>query len=132
MTTKKIANAVQGKVTLYSTYGWHPLSTNVAIANVRYVIKNKTRLLRNAVAIEAIFKERLSTMKFKKEVKVNAIGCAIGVEVNSAAYAILIQQKCMRKGLLMNAEDKSLIMFPALTIEKEVAEEGLNILEECI
>lgn len=132
ITTKRIANAVQGKITLYSTYGWHPLSTDVAIANVRYIIKNKTRLLENAMTMGALFKERLSTMKFKKEVKVNVIGCAIGVDVGSSAYAILIQQRCMQKGLLINAEDTSLIMFPALTIQKEVAEEGLHILEECI
>jgi adenosylmethionine-8-amino-7-oxononanoate aminotransferase len=132
ITTQKIADDVQGKITLYSTYGWHPLSTDVAIANIRYIIKNKASLLGNALAIEALFKEKLSAMKFKKEVKVNVMGCAIGVDVGSSAYAILLQQRCMSMGLLLNAEEGSLIMFPALTMEREVAEEGLYILEECI
>jgi acetylornithine/succinyldiaminopimelate/putrescine aminotransferase len=132
ITTEKIANAVQGKVSLYSTYGWHPLSTDVAIANVKYIISNKKRLLNNAVQLEAVFRKRLSAMKFKTKPKLNILGCAVGVDVGNSAYALLIQQRCQKKGLLFNAEDASLIMFPALTIEKEVAEEGLNILEECI
>ena len=132
ITTEKIANAVQGEINLYSTYGWHPLSTDVAIANVKYIIKHKIRLLNNAVKMEEIFRKRLSDMKFKKKPELNIIGCAIGVDVGSSAYAILIQQRCMKKGLLLNAEDTSLIIFPALTIEKEVVEEGLDILEECI
>jgi 4-aminobutyrate aminotransferase-like enzyme len=87
----------------------------------------------NHVAVmEQLFRTRLSQMKFKNKSKINIIGLAIGVDVSSKDYAILVQQKCMRKGLLINAELTSLIMFPPLIIEKQVAEEGLNILEECL
>lgn len=132
ITSKKIANAVQGKINLYSTYGWHPLSVDVAVTTVRYMINNKEKLMNHVAVMEQLFRTRLSQMKFKNKSKINIIGLAIGVDVSSKDYAILVQQKCMRKGLLINAELTSLIMFPPLIIEKQVAEEGLNILEECL
>jgi len=71
-------------------------------------------------------------MKFRQEPTINAIGLAIGIDVGDAKYAEGIQDKCLKQGLLIDAEDTSLTLFPALNIDEATAHEGLDILEQCI
>jgi acetylornithine/succinyldiaminopimelate/putrescine aminotransferase len=132
ITTEEVARSVEGEFSLYSTYGWHPLSTDAAIANIQYWQQNKAAILKNVTEVSSLFWEKLSHMKFKNEAEVRIKGLAIGVNVATANYAKKLQEKCLKAGLLFNAEDTFLVFFPALTIEKDVAEKGLDILESCI
>jgi acetylornithine/N-succinyldiaminopimelate aminotransferase len=46
ITTEKVTRSVGDEFSFYSTYGWHPFSVDAAIANIRYLMKHKTRLWR--------------------------------------------------------------------------------------
>lgn len=132
ITTEKIAKKIKGDFSLYSTYGWHPLSVAAAIATINYMVKNKEKLMENVAAMNHLFNARLKGMKFRQEPGLSIKGLAINVDVGKANYAKKIQEKCLEGGLFFNASETSLTMFPALNIERKVAEKGLSILEECI
>lgn len=53
ISTDEIAASMEKEGTFYSTYGWHRLSTHVAIANVRWIIQNERRLLDGVAATSA-------------------------------------------------------------------------------
>lgn len=90
ITTSKIAKAVKKDVNLYSTYGWHPRAVAVALANLRYLKRHRTRLLKNTNAMGDYFLGRLGSMAFKGRATVRGKGLAIGVEVQSERYATKI------------------------------------------
>jgi adenosylmethionine-8-amino-7-oxononanoate aminotransferase len=141
ITTETIADSVSKKIEetpnlyatfLYSTYGWHPFSTHVAIATVKFIINNKTQLLSNVHEMSDLFQTRLEKMAFKTLPKINIQGLAIGVNTGDIHYARQIKTECKKKGLIIDADGPNLMLFPALTIDKQTAEEGLNILETSI
>jgi 4-aminobutyrate aminotransferase-like enzyme len=43
-----------------------------------------------------------------------------------------VQRKCRRNGLLVTTLDTGILLLPALTIDRKVAERGLDILEDSI
>ena len=51
ITTAQIAEAIKEELGLYSTYGWHPRSVAVALANVRYLTRHQAKLLRSATQL---------------------------------------------------------------------------------
>lgn len=130
MTTEKIARKVQDKVSIYSTYGWHPLATEVALANIRYMLDEKVP--EQAEALSAVFTEILSQLKFKKKARVKAIGLAIAIEFDEEEYPKKVRRKCMKEGLLMAGQEKSIVLFPPLTLDEKTALEGLEILRKCV
>jgi len=133
ITTPKIANKVlKNGFQFYSTYGWHPLAVEAAIATIRYWIKNKEKIFRNVAALSQYFIERLSQMKFRKGANFRILGLAIGIEVNNSTYADRVQQEARKRGLLFTTQEKTLTLFPPLTMKEAIAEEGLAILESCL
>ncbi|TCJ14594.1 aspartate aminotransferase family protein [Flaviaesturariibacter flavus] len=133
MTTAKIANKVlKNGFRFYSTYGWHPLAVEAAMANIRYWKENEKKILGNVTALSQLFTDRLSQMKFRKGATLRILGLAIGIEVSDAKYAERIQQKCLKKGLLFATQEKTLTLFPPLTMKQAIAEEGLEILAGCL
>jgi adenosylmethionine-8-amino-7-oxononanoate aminotransferase len=130
LTTEKIARAVRNKVHIYSTYGWHPLSVHVALANIRHL--RKENILENVNHLSNIFGEVLSSMKFKKKAEIRIIGLAIGIEFDDANYPEKIQKKCLKEGLLLVSQEKSIVLFPALNMDEKTAREGLRIFEKCL
>ena len=46
-----VARSMEEEGSFYSTYGWHPRSVDLSIAALRYLIKHKDRLLRNAAML---------------------------------------------------------------------------------
>lgn len=130
MTTEEIAKAVNEKIGLYSSYGWHPLSVDAAMANIRYILENVEDLFSNIEEISELFREQLSGITFRNGGEISRKGLAIGVDVKDKEYASDIKKRCLKNGLLMNAEGSSLVFFPALNIERETVAEGLNILKK--
>lgn len=130
MTTEKIARKVQDKVNIYSTYGWHPLATEVALANIRYILENKVP--EHAEALSGVFTETLSQVKFKKKPEVKAIGLAIGIQFDDKDYPEKIRKKSQKEGLLLVSQEKSIVLFPPLTIDEKTARDGLEILKKCV
>ena len=132
MVTDAVAQALGDGFSFYSTYAWHPLSVDAALANVRYFIKHKEDLLRHVIELSAYFEARLSQMRFKFPTTTRMRGLAIGVDVNEPIYAAQIEDKALKSGLLLSAESNVLKLFPALTVTQETAKEGLDILETCV
>src|SRR4029079_13430288 len=81
-----LAETLEEDGNVYSTYGWHPLSVDVAIANVRWIKRNQRRLLRQVDRTSAYFVERLGAMEFQEEPEVRARGMAIAVDVRDEKY----------------------------------------------
>lgn len=129
ITTAKIANAVAGDASFYSTYGWHPYSVSIAIANLRWLKRNTGKVLRHVEELSALFRTRLDVMRFKTETSVRIAGLAVAVETGSESYVDKVVEKCRKNGLLLTSGGTSITMFPALTMDVETAEAGLDVLE---
>ena len=73
-------------------------------------------------------------MKFAEPASVQVMGLAIGVEFGDGSdYAAKLGDRCREAGLLVSAEEDNLVMmFPPLTIDREVAGQGLDLLEGCL
>jgi acetylornithine/succinyldiaminopimelate/putrescine aminotransferase len=132
ITTSKIANAIKEDFGLYSTYGWHPRSVAVALVNLRYLLRHRNKLLKNAAQLGECFLNRLSQMSYKGKATVQGKGFAIGIEVEDEDYASEIGDTCRENGLLVSAEEDVLMLFPALTITRRTAERGLDIFEKSL
>ena len=120
-------------VGFYSTYGWHPLAVGAAAANPRYWRKHRDRILTNVADQGDYFRARLEGMKLAEPASVHVMGLAIGVEFGDGCdYASKLSDRCREAGLLVSAEEDNLLtMFPPLTIDREIARQGLDLLEGC-
>jgi len=125
-----VATAAAG-VRFDSSYGWHPLSVAAAIASLKHWGKHESTLLGNVVAEGNCFRTRLTGMKFAEPGAIRVIGLAMGVEFGEGGDdAAKLGDRCRESGLLVSAEAESLpTLFPALTIDPEVARQGVDILE---
>ncbi|GHA41766.1 putrescine aminotransferase [Salinimicrobium marinum] len=132
MTTDKVAKAVEGKVGLYSSYGWHPVGTDAAIATINYMLNNTEELLDNMESISQLFKDELPKLRFREEPEIRIKGLAIAVDVGDEDYASEIKKKAVEHGLLMNTEGSSLSFLPALNIDSKTVLEGIKILKEVV
>ncbi|MDB4954392.1 MAG: argD [Myxococcales bacterium] len=131
ITTPDIANETEGELEFYSTFGWHPVAVEAAIATCRFWQRHHDHLIGNAMARSSEFRSRLLRMPWAVEPELRCRGLAIGIGLDDARYVERIRQRCQDEGLLVFAEDDSLVMFPALTLDEHTAREGLDILEHC-
>jgi len=133
ITTEKVAKSMEYEFSVHSTYGWYPLSTEVAIINIKYIIKHKKQLERNTNEMSKYFVKRLLKMKFTFPAKIRAKGLAIGVEFQKSGYANKITAKAQKNGLLFSQpNNKGFVLFPALNIDWKTVTKGLDILEKCL
>jgi len=131
--TRKVAKSVEGEVGFYSTYGWHPSTVDIAIRNVRWLIRNQARVLGNAAEISAYFGERLAGMQFEDLKEIRIRGMAIAVEAGEDDdYVSEIDDRCNKNGLLITTAGNALTMFPPLTLDRRTAKAGLDILEKSL
>lgn len=132
ITTKEIAAEVEGEIGLYSSYGWHPISTDASYAAINYLLNHLEDLFSNIEDIGALFRKRLSEIKFKHEAEIRIKGMAIGVDLQDEQYTSQLKKECLQRGLLMNSEGSTLVFLPALNIAREIVEEGLDIFRKCV
>jgi acetylornithine/succinyldiaminopimelate/putrescine aminotransferase len=130
VTTEEVAESLEEEGSLWSTFGWHPRSVDVAIATIRYINRDQKKLLDNVASTSDYFRDRLSGMQFENPASINIKGLAIGLDFEDEDYAERIVDKCRRRGLLVASQDTGILLIPALNIERSVAERGLDILEE--
>lgn len=127
-----LAETLERDGNVYSTYGWHPLSVDVAIANLLWIKRNQRRLLRQVDRTSAYFVKRLHAMAFPEEPEIRARGLAIAVDVRDETYAERVAKKCRTRGLLLDPQESVLLMLPALNVDRATARDGLDILEACL
>ena len=130
--TERVARAADGKINVYSTYGWHPLGVEAALATLAYLRAHRARVLANVAERSEDFRSRLHRMQFGVPVEIRVTGLAIGLVFEDDAYAGALVDRCRDAGLLLSVDDDTVTVFPALTISRRTALEGLDILERCI
>lgn len=130
LTTTAVADAVGDDFSFYTTYGWHPLGVEAALATLAYFDRHQGQLFSNVEAQSSYFMSRLLAMPCEGEIRIK--GLAIGLELGREARVTRVVEKCREQGLLVGDDGDTLVMFPALTIEYETAKEGLDILEHVI
>lgn len=132
LATERAAHALKSD-TAYSTYGWHPLGVEAALATLDVFDRDGAALLDNANRLGAYFLERLEAMRYAKRPKIRGAGLAIGLEFTAASHAKRLQERCRRNGLLVNDDgDGYVTLFPALNIPLAAARAGLDIFERCV
>lgn len=135
ITTAEIAKSFEFDFSFYSTFGWHPLNTEAAISNIRYIRDNQKTLFSNAAKLSEYFESRLKEMKFKHTPEIRVKGLAICLEfpTENADYAESLRSKAMEKGLLLTGVNPHhVVMYPSLNMSIDVAKEGLDILEQVV
>jgi 4-aminobutyrate aminotransferase-like enzyme len=131
MITDRLARSLDD-FEVYSTYGWHPRSVAAAIASVRHLVRNQEKLLENVAAMSDYFRMRLSQLEYEFPSRVQGKGLALGVNVENEDYAERLVEKCREAGLIIGAQGETITMFPPLTLDRDTAEAGLDIFEECV
>lgn len=130
--TNDVARAAGDDLEFYSTYGWHPLAVEAALATLQHWRQHKKELLGNVVERSAEIRHALSILDWKREVNVRIQGLAIGIGVGEQRYASQIAKRCRDHGLLVFAEDDSLVMFPPVNIDAETLQEALAIFAQAV
>jgi adenosylmethionine-8-amino-7-oxononanoate aminotransferase len=128
ITTARIADALKEKASFYSTYGWHPHSVSIAIANLRWLEKNSPRVLRHVEKLSGYFEQRLRPMARTVRIR----GLAIAADLEEEKRANAVAERCRKKGLLLTTAGACLTMFPPLTMDLTTAEAGLDIVAASI
>ena len=130
--TEDVASSLEEDGSFYSTYGWHPRSTHVAIATVQYIIDHREKLLDHVTRMSDLCMTRLREMDFDEECDIRARGLAIGIDVGDEDYADNIGQRARRKGLLVSTEGETVLLLPPLNVERSVVERAMDILSQCL
>ena len=128
--TNDVASSLAEDGNIWSTFGWHPRSVDVAIATISYVKRRRKALLAHAAEVSNYFRDRLSEMDFGGYGAINILGVAISVDVGDEDYAEEIREKCQRKGLLFVTQETKLLLLPAVTVDSNVAAQAMDILAD--
>ena len=82
----------------YSTYGWHPLGVEAALATLDEFERHGSALLETCVATGAYFEQRLRSIEFARAPRIRVKGLAIGLEFSNGADAARLFDRCRRRG----------------------------------
>lgn len=129
LASASVARSMQKKGQFYSTYGWHPRSVDIAIGTLRPLVSDGKRLLKRVAATSEYFAKRLRAMRFRDRVDIRIQGLAIGIQCADQDAAETLQKRCRRRGLLVTAEGETVLLLPSLTIDRNTAARGLDILQ---
>jgi 4-aminobutyrate aminotransferase-like enzyme len=116
----------------YSTYAWHPVAVEAAIATQHYWREHRDAVLANVAERSAQLRQQLSLMEWPKEPELRIQGLACAVDIGDSEYVQKLEDRCRDEGLLLYPEDEALVMFPAVTIDHDQLQEGLDILADCV
>lgn len=116
----------------YSSFGWHPLGTEAALATLQYWREHKRELLQNTLERSQEIRHALSIMELPNEAEIRVQGLAVALELGDEERVSRVEQRCREDGLLLLAEEDALLMLPALTIDHETTQEALSILGQAL
>lgn len=133
LVTDEVAEAMRDGEVYASTYGWHPRSVDIALANTKYLVKHWAELEGKIEETSQYFRARLSNMFSGMPAEVCVKGLAMGIEFLHDDLAETMVDLARENRLLVSGHSERIFtMFPALNLDKATAEEGLDILEECL
>lgn len=122
-----------------SSYGGNPFASTAALATVKTIIEEN--LVENSAVVGSFMMEKLRDLKNKLPFigEVRGRGLMIGVELVKDAhskekmdkkYTAQFFQECLNRGLIIMGYNPDIRINPPLIISQEIAEEGINIMEE--
>ncbi len=122
-----------------SSYGGNPLASAGALATIRTIIEDD--LVENSARVGKYMLERFEGFKEKFPFvgEVRGKGLMIGIELSKGRetkekldkkYTKMIFQECLKRGLIAMCYNPDIRINPPLVITEEVAEEGIDIMEE--
>ena len=132
LATEAVGKTMEEDGEFYSTYGWHPRSTDVPIASIRRILRDKRTLLTQVAETSEYFRERIGEIEFGSEMTLNMLGLAIGLHFEDEDYADELEERCRKNGLLVVSQSSDVLLLPALNIDRRTASRGLNILEQSV
>jgi acetylornithine/succinyldiaminopimelate/putrescine aminotransferase len=132
LATEAVGKTMEEDGEFYSTYGWHPRSTDVAIASIRRILRDKRKLLTQVAETSDYFRERIGEIEFGSQLTLNMLGLAIGLHFEDDDYADALAERCRKNGLLVASQSSDVLLLPALNIDRRTASRGLNILEQSV
>lgn len=114
-----------------STFGGNPLAMAVGNAVLDEIIDHN--LLQNVSQISTYFFDKLCLLeqKFKTQIKaIRVDGLLIGIEIPGSAYHYM--KLLINNGLIVTraGNDKVIRILPPLTIDRNIVDEAISILEE--
>lgn len=122
-----------------SSYGGNPLASAAAYATVKTIVEDG--LVENSAKVGAFMLHRV--MKFKEKFPfvgdVRGKGLLIGMELAKhretkekldTQYTKMIFLECLKRGLIVMGYNPDIRINPPLIITEEIAEEGIQIMEE--
>jgi acetylornithine/succinyldiaminopimelate/putrescine aminotransferase len=125
-----VGETMQKDGEFYSTYGWHPRSTDVAIASIRRILRDKRRLLAQVAETSDYFGRRITAIEFGSPLTLRMLGLAIGLHFDDDEYGDALADRCRKNGLLVAGQSGGVLLLPALNIDRRTASRGLDILEQ--
>lgn len=122
-----------------SSYGGNPLASTAAYSTI--MIIQEDGLVENSARVGSFMLDRLMTFKEKFPFvgDVRGKGLMIGMElvdINNPEekldkkYTQMIFQECLKRGLIIMGYNPDIRINPPLIITEEIAEEGIEIMEE--
>lgn len=128
--SKEIMSALSDNPALghITTFGGHPVSCAAAFASLNYIVEHK--LCEEAEKAGETFLQRLVHPAIKS---VRGLGLLIALELDDAATARQVVQKCRSRGLLTEwflFNEKSIRISPPLTISNDEVEMVCRLLLE--
>ncbi len=114
-----VAEAMRFDFSNYSTFGWHPLSVEAALANIEYIQKN--RLVKKSEESGEYLMKRLTEF-CEPEGK----GLCIGFDVPNH----LMAEQCLEDGLIVAGAGRRAMLFPALDVGKKEIDSAVAVLKK--
>jgi len=126
--TEEVADGLDDDFHFYSTFGWHPLAVEAAIANIKYWKRHARALLDNVVMRGAELEVGLGEIDFGCAAEVRATGLAVGVKFGDDEYPGKLEEACRELGLLVSSDEDLLMLFPALTVDADTVAAALDVI----
>jgi putrescine aminotransferase len=128
LATTEIADGIEDSdYDFYSTFGWMPLATEVALGTLDVWRARGDEILDNTGARSNQLRRGLSTIFPGVELRV--AGVAIAVELGDEERIQHVDKRCRDHGLIVVPEEDALMMLPACTVDEDTVDEALGIIE---
>jgi acetylornithine/succinyldiaminopimelate/putrescine aminotransferase len=131
LVTEEVYRKSSGKFPDWATFGWTPVNTAAALANIREILRRKLPERAEQMGrwlLQSL--EPLQTLPLVQEVR--GIGLLLGIELRKG-IAMQLQEACLQEGLLLECcDDRTLFLSPPLVLTEEEAGEGVAILQHVL
>lgn len=114
-----VAESMRFDFSNYSTFGWLPISTEAALANMAYMKKHK--LVEKSAKSGKYLAKRISEFSAPE-----GRGLCLGFDTGNPHVA----RDCFRDGLVIASFGKRAMLFPALDVSRADMDKGLGIIRK--